>query len=116
MEQIVADRNNAAATIERRTKLFRGFADASRLAILGALCEGPLVVHEIVGRTGLSQPNVSNHLRCLLDCGLVASDRDGRFVRYRLSDPRIASLLDDVDTLLDAVAEGVDACSNYRGA
>ena len=41
MEQIVADRNNAAATIERRTKLFRGFADASRLAILGALCEGP---------------------------------------------------------------------------
>ena len=114
MEQVAAVGNTGTA-IERRAKLFRGFADPSRLAILGALCEGPLVVHEIVGRTGLSQPNVSTHLRCLLDCGLVASDRDGRFIRYRISDPRIASLLDDVDTLLDAVAEGVDACSSYRG-
>ena len=114
MEQFVADRNIATATIERRAKLFRGVADPSRLAILGALCDGPLVVHEIVGRTELSQPNVSNHLRCLLDCGLVASDRDGRFIRYRISDPRITSLLRDVDTLLDVVAEDVDACNNYR--
>ena len=114
--QVFADRNAAAAGIERRAKLFRGLADPSRLAILGVLCEGPLVVHEIVKRTGLSQPNVSNHLRCLLDCGLVASDRDGRFIRYRISSPRIAALLNDVDALLDVVAEGVGACDDYRKA
>jgi DNA-binding transcriptional ArsR family regulator len=105
MTQIVAD--HKTATIEQRAKLFRGFADPSRLAILGALCGGPLVVHELVERTGLSQPNVSNHLRCLLKCGLVKSDRNGRFVRYRISS--------DVDELLDVVAEGVEACDNYRG-
>ena len=110
MAQIVDDRKSA--TIERRAKLFRGFADPSRLAILGALCNEPLAVHEIVERTELSQPNVSNHLRCLLDCGLVASDRDGR---YRISSPRITVLLSDVDELLDVVAEGVEACDNYRG-
>ena len=113
MAQIVDDRKSA--TIERRAKLFRGFADPSRLAILGALCNEPLAVHEIVERTELSQPNVSNHLRCLLDCGLVASDRDGRFIRYRISSPRITVLLSDVDELLDVVAEGVEACDNYRG-
>ena len=75
---------------------------------------GPLVVHELVERTELSQPNVSNHLRCLLDCGLVASDRDGRFIRYRISSPRITALLNDVDALLELVAEGVEACGNYR--
>ncbi|GAA6178337.1 MULTISPECIES: ArsR/SmtB family transcription factor [Sulfitobacter] len=113
MTQIVAD--HKTATIEQRAKLFRGFADPSRLAILGALCGGPLVVHELVERTGLSQPNVSNHLRCLLKCGLVKSDRNGRFVRYRISSARIAMLLSDVDELLDVVAEGVEACDNYRG-
>lgn len=112
MTQIVTDRKTA--TIEQRAKLFRGFADPSRLAILGALCGGPLVVHELVERTELSQPNVSNHLRCLLDCGLVASDRDGRFIRYRISSPRITALLNDVDALLELVAEGVEACGNYR--
>lgn len=115
MNQIIADRNAGAIAIERRAKLFRGFADPSRLAILGALCEVPLAVHEIVTRTELSQPNVSNHLRCLLDCGLVASDRDGRFVRYRISSPLITDLLNDVDALLDVVAEGVETCDNYCG-
>ena len=62
MAQLVDDRKSA--TIERRAKLFRGFADPSRLAILGALCNEPLAVHELVERTELSQPNVSNHLRC----------------------------------------------------
>jgi|TARA_R110000850_G_scaffold96812_2_gene202185 ArsR family transcriptional regulator, cadmium/lead-responsive transcriptional repressor len=115
MDQIVADCNTGANEIKRRAKLFRGFADPSRLAILDALCQAPLAVHEIVTRTELSQPNVSNHLRCLLDCGLVASDRDGRFIRYRISSPRITALLNDVDALLDVVAEGVEACDNYCG-
>lgn len=76
--------------------------------------DGPLVVHEIVSRTALTQPNVSNHLRCLTDCGLVTSMRDGRFVRYRTSSPRIADLLRDADALLDVVAESVEACPNYQ--
>ena len=98
-----------------RAKLFHGFADASRLAILQALCASPRTVGELVELTGLSQPNTSNHLACLLDCGLVASDRDGRFIRYRISSPRITVLLSDVDSLLDVVSQGVDACNNYRG-
>ncbi|SEL71661.1 transcriptional regulator, ArsR family [Roseovarius azorensis] len=113
MTQFAVDRKTA--TIEQRAKLLRGFADPSRLAILDVLSEGPMVVHELVARTGLSQPNVSNHLRCLLECGLVSSDRNGRFVRYRISSPRITTLLTDVDALLDVVAAGVEACENYRG-
>ncbi|UWQ19791.1 helix-turn-helix transcriptional regulator [Jannaschia sp. M317] len=114
MEQIAADRNSAVTDTERRAKLFRGLADPSRLAILDALREGPLVVHEIVGRTALTQPNVSNHLRCLFDCGLVISRRDGRFVRYQISSPKIDDLLRDAEALLDVVAEGIETCRNYR--
>lgn len=94
-------------------KLFRGFADPSRLAILQALRAGALTVGEIVEATGLSQPNVSNHLACLRDCGLVMTESNGRFVHYALSDARVERLLRLADELLAEVARGVYECVNY---
>lgn len=97
-----------------KAKLFRGFADPSRLSIVEALHDGPLSVGEIVEATGLSQSNTSNHLSCLADCGLVVSERDGRFVNYRLSDERVAQLVGLAEELLADVAHGVYACTRYE--
>lgn len=96
-----------------KAKLFRGFADPSRLGIIEALRRGPLTVSDIVEATGLSQPNVSNHLACLRDCGLVGSEPDGRYTRYHLSDRRVAALLRLTDELLADVALGVYECTRY---
>ena len=95
-----------AQAIELQAKLFRGFSDPSRLSILNQLRDGPLTVTEIVDRTGLSQPNTSNHLGCLRDCGLVTSEQKGRYVSYQLSDQRVAKLLEQADALLADVARG----------
>ncbi|MBO0779273.1 MAG: winged helix-turn-helix transcriptional regulator [Ktedonobacteraceae bacterium] len=97
-----------------KAKLFRGFSDMSRLSILETLQEGPLTVGAIVERTGLSQPNVSNHLRCLSDCGLVVSQPQGRSTLYQYSDPRVGSLLTFADELLRDVARGVYECTRYE--
>jgi DNA-binding transcriptional ArsR family regulator len=97
-----------------KAKLFRGFADPSRLAILHALRDGPQTVTEIVEASGFSQPNVSNHLACLRDCGLVAAEQKGRFVRYRLSDERVGKLLALADELLADVALGVYQCTRLK--
>ena len=78
--------------VSLQAKLFRGFSDPSRLSILEVLRGGPAAVSDIVATTGLSQPNASNHLRCLTECGLVVGEQEGRFVRYRLSDPRVGQL------------------------
>ena len=107
-----ADLDDIQASLQR-AKLFRGLADPSRLAILQSLREGPLSVGQIVTATGLSQPNVSNHLRCLSECGLSVGEQRGRFVNYRLSDPRIARLLALVDELMAGAAHGVEDCQNY---
>ncbi len=96
-----------------KAKLFRGFADASRLSILEALRGGPTTVSSLVEVTGLSQSNVSNHLSCLRDCGLVISTQKGRYVSYELSDPRVSDLLQLADELLAEVARGVYACTRY---
>lgn len=102
-----------AQAIDLKAKLFRGFSDASRLTILEALRDGPLSVGAIVETTGLSQSNVSNHLACLRDCGLVTARPAGRFVYYQLSDRRVAQFLSLADELLAEVAQGVYECTRY---
>ncbi len=96
-----------------KAKLFRGLADPSRLSILEYVRAGPRTVSEIVGATRLGQSNVSNHLGCLRDCGLVVAEHHGRFTRYRLSDRRVAALLRLADELLADVARGVYECTRY---
>lgn len=85
--------STTAQSLALKAKLFRGFADPSRLSILECLREEPRSVTEIVERTGLSQPNASNHLACLLDCGLVEREQRGRFAYYRTADARVGTLL-----------------------
>lgn len=101
------------SSIELQAKLFRGFADSSRLAILQALHESEHTVSELVDITGFTQPNVSNHLSCLRDCGLVIFRQQGRFAYYSLSDDRVAKLLLLADELLADVARGVYECTRY---
>lgn len=104
---------NLAASLALKAKLYRGFADPSRLSILEALREGARSVSELVEVTGLSQSNASNHLSCLLDCGLVEREQQGRFAYYRLSDPRVGALLATADAILTDVARGVYVCPRY---
>lgn len=97
-----------------KAKLFNGFSDTSRLSILEALRSGPRNVSQLVEATGLCQPNVSNHLSCLHDCGLVSRQQQGRFVFYQLNDPRIDTLLKLADEVLAEVARGVYECTRYQ--
>ncbi len=87
----------ASSLPARREQLFHGLGEPSRLRILYALEDGPLSVGEISDRAGLSQPNTSNHLACLVGCGLVVGERDGRYVRYRHADEHVSLLLSVAD-------------------
>ena len=97
-----------------KAKLFRGFSDLSRLLLLEALRTGPLTVTALIERTGLTQSNVSNHLACLRDCGLVIASAQGRYTLYQLSDERVVTLLSLASELLAETAHGVDACPRYE--
>jgi len=104
---------STTSSIDLQAKLFRGFADPSRLSILEALLDQERTVSDLVETTGFTQPNVSNHLSCLRDCGLVTVRQQGRFSYYSLSDDRVAKLLLLADELLADVAKGVYECTRY---
>jgi DNA-binding transcriptional ArsR family regulator len=65
-------------------------ADSTRRRILVDLLDGPGYPAELADRFGTTRANLSNHLTCLRQCGLVTATAEGRRVRYELADPRLA--------------------------
>lgn len=102
------------SSLALQARLFRGFADPSRLGILAFLRGGERSVSEIVASTKLSQPNVSAHLSCLRECGLVVSRQEGRNVYYSIADERLEDIFLAAEDVLQRVGQRVYECTRYE--
>jgi DNA-binding transcriptional ArsR family regulator len=74
--------------------VFNAIAEARRREILDVLVEGEMPVGDIVDQIGISQPQVSKHLRVLNQAGLVQCRAAGRQRLYRLNPGRLRPLHD----------------------
>jgi DNA-binding transcriptional ArsR family regulator len=83
--------------------ILRALAAPVRIAIVLQLQESQRCVHELVDALEVPQPLVSQHLRILKSAGVVAGERSGREVLYRLVDHHLAHIV------LDAVAHAGEA-------
>ena len=72
-----------------QVSMMRTLASVHRLRIIHLLGSGPCEVHQLADELGLRQAATSQHLAQMRAAGLVEASRDGRAVRYRLSDPQI---------------------------
>jgi len=82
--------------IKRLSEVFRLLGEPNRLRILLSLGLECRPVSAVIAATGLSQTNVSFHLRTLREAGLVRGEPHGPFVFYCLADPTLLSLIEDV--------------------
>jgi len=81
-------------------EVLRSLGDPTRLSVLSAILAGRKNVSQIVEELGLSQPQVSYHLRMLREAGLATEEREGRWVWYqadRSGDERVRRLLEVLD-------------------
>ena len=84
-------------------RLGRAMADPTRSRILLRLLDGPVYPAEIAQELGLTRSNVSNHLACLRDCGIVVAEFEGRQNRYEIVDAHLVQALNSLlDTTLAA--------------
>lgn len=65
--------------------IFRAIADPTRREVLELLRRSERTVSEIAQPFRISQPGISQHLKVLLDAGLVDVEQAGRERRYRLN-------------------------------
>lgn len=79
------------------------------------LLDGPNYPGVLSRELELTRSNVSNHLTCLRDCGIVVAELEGRQTRYEIADPHLAAALTalvDVTLAVDESAPCIDpACS-----
>lgn len=102
-----------SAQIQLEAKLFKGFADQSRLLILATISDGPKTVTEIVDKTKLSQPNTSAHLACLLECGLIRKEKRGREVFYEVSSQEVSDIIRQAQKVLKKHSKEIYNCTRY---
>lgn len=94
--------------------LFHGFSDRSRLSIVQHLLLGEHRVVDLTGHLGLAQSTVSQHLACLLDCGIVTVRTQGRASVYSLAHPEATlGLLAAAEALLGLSGDAVVLCPRY---
>lgn len=70
---------------EKLARMFKVLSVETRLRMIGLLQAHPLCVNALAHRLRITPAAVSQHLRVLRDAGLVAADRQGNFMHYRIN-------------------------------
>jgi DNA-binding transcriptional ArsR family regulator len=82
------------ASTDRGPDVFGAISHPARRRMLDLLREADRSVNTMAGHFEMSRPAVSQHLRILLDVGLVAEQRHGRERRYRLVSEQLGTVRD----------------------
>lgn len=82
--------------VKRLAPILKLLGEPNRLRILYSLGLECRPVTDVVQATGMSQTNVSFHLRGLREAGLVRPERRGPFVYYCLPDPKLLDILHEL--------------------
>jgi DNA-binding transcriptional ArsR family regulator len=81
-------------TSKRKADVFGAISHPARRHILDLLAEADRSVSTIAGHFKMSRPAVSQHLRVLLDAGLVSEERHGRERHYHFIPERLEPVRD----------------------
>ena len=114
-----------ASRLDVMNRLGRAMADPTRSRILLSLLEAPGYPAKLARDLELTRSNVSNHLTCLRDCGIVVSEPEGRRTRYEIVDAHLARALavlvettlavDENAACLDPQCPVAGCCDEERG-
>ncbi|MEK6875362.1 MAG: metalloregulator ArsR/SmtB family transcription factor [Nanoarchaeota archaeon] len=76
------------------------FSNPIRLEILNLLRDKEMSVTELIKMSKLSQSNISQHLSIMKSKDIVSSERTGKNIYYKLSNPKIIKAFDIIMEIL----------------
>jgi len=93
--------------VKKKVKILKALADDTRLKIVLCLLNGRKSVTEITQIVQKAQPTVSIQLRVLELSGLIESEKESRFVYYKIADKNIFAVLGEQNKvkILKALAD-----------
>jgi DNA-binding transcriptional ArsR family regulator len=90
-------------------EFFRALSNQARFSIVQLLRERPHYVNELVEKLSIEQSRVSHNLACLLNCGFVEWEWNGKNKVYRLN-PDLNPVLTGIEKHLVKYAPALDTC------
>jgi len=81
------------SSAEKLANLFQAVGQPARLQILLAIGEGEACVCHLEATFGWRQAYLSQHLMALRKAGVLLERREGRYIFYHLSNPRLLDML-----------------------
>ena len=89
-------------------RLLKVLSSDVRVRIVHLLRGRALCVGALAGRLGVTPGAVSQHLRVMRDAGLVADEKRGYYVHYRLNAQTLAAWREEIDDLLAPPGAGAE--------
>ncbi len=93
---------------------FMALADKTRLRLLNLIRDEEVCVCFFVDVLGESQPKISRHLAYLRNAGIVEARRDGKWMHYRIVEPKTSMNAKILADVLDGLKTQENMCSDYE--
>ena len=90
------------AIYEQFARIGKAVSSPKRLELLDLLCQGPRTVEVLAKESGLTVANASQHLQVLRSARLVAAEKEGLFVIYRLADQTVCEFFRTMRVLAES--------------
>ena len=99
------------AKLNMKANVLKAMAHPSRLCIVEELANRERCVCELTEMVGADMSTVSKHLTVLKHAGIVADEKRGSMVFYRLRVPCLGKLFETVDSVLECSARELAGAS-----
>lgn len=83
--------------MDEKIKLLKAMSDDTRIKILQYLLNGEKCACTIVPFIGKAQPTVSQHLKILVEAGILDVRRDGTKMLYKIKNDQAVRILEIMD-------------------
>jgi len=95
--RVLSEKFLSKESFRDKAHLFKAISDEKRLSILKMLTLREMCVCELTAALGLTQPNLTHHIKKLESGGFVTHEKRGKWVYYRLVDSNIFEKLAQFD-------------------
>ena len=85
------------AALNRQAEVFKALGHPGRMAMVHALADGAVCACQLAEVAGCTASTASRHLLVLRHAGLIADERRGQQIFYRLSCPCVLTFADCVN-------------------
>jgi len=100
---------------EKRARIFKVLSVGTRVRMIELLKRRSLCVNALARALEITPPAVSQHLRVMRDADIVAANKQGYFVHYRVNEKTLAEWNETARSLLQMNERGTPIRHGFRG-